>query len=76
MCDCKLCIRLRSIEAKIMELPEEHREYFRGMVETMLDVEFDNDYYKVILSGQWPGAREILECSLQKCKEREDKNGS
>lgn len=68
-CECKLCIRLRNIEAKIMELPEEHREYFYGLVDSMLDIEFDNDYYKTVLSGHWPNGKEVLEFALAKYKE-------
>jgi hypothetical protein len=66
MCTCELCIRLKSIREHIEALPEEHREYWDNMVEGMLHVEFDNDYYKAIMEGGWPSGREVLESALAK----------
>lgn len=67
-CNCALCVRLRSIRIKIKALPEEYQAYFTDMVECMLEIEFDNDYYRAILSSEWPGAKEILTKALEKCK--------
>jgi hypothetical protein len=71
MCECATCVRLRAIEARIQELPEEQRDFFRCMVDSMLDVEFDNQYYKAILDGKWPGAEAILRRSLTKIEKKE-----
>ncbi len=67
-CNCIMCVRIRSIEYKISMLPDEHQEYFTNWIDSMLEVEFDNDYYKAVMNGTWPGAREVLEHALAKCK--------
>mgnify|MGYP001612231338 CR=1 FL=1 len=69
MCNCDLCIRLRSVQEHIKALPEDKQEYFENLVDCMLDIEFDNDYYKAIFSGKWPSGKEVLERALEKYNE-------
>ena len=37
-----------------------------------ISVEFDRDYYRCILQGDWGGAVGILERALKKAKEKEN----
>lgn len=63
-CECDLCQRIRAVNAKIAELPEAKRDYFDNMHDVMLNMEFDLDYYKAIMSGKWPQGKEILLAAL------------
>lgn len=57
VCQCEVCTRIRSWRE--LGVPDEIREY-------ILAVEMDRDYYKAILDGSWPQARQILNSALDR----------
>ena len=70
ICQCDVCTTSRKRQARVDALPKEHQEYFNTMLDYILELESDNDYYKAVLSGQWPSADAVLKPALDKweCK--------
>ncbi len=66
MCNCKLCISNRQINARINGMMPEVRPFVHGLLDRALEAENDLAYYEAVLQGQWPGAREILQEALAK----------
>ena len=67
MCNCPTCTRGRRIEEirsgndinKMRELISE----LHGLI---LNLETDNEHKSLILKGQWPNSKQILEASIKK----------
>lgn len=57
MCNCEYCNRLRYY--KEINLPE-------NIVEYIMDLEMDVEYFKAILNGNWPSGKEVLKQALEK----------
>lgn len=66
ICQCKLCQTIRGRFARVDLLSKEHQEYFNTILDYILELESDNDYYKAVLSGQWPSADAVLKPALDK----------
>lgn len=69
MCDCRLCQRSREFRIRLQCVPSESQEYFEDIFDQLHDAEFDNEYFKALLKGQWPSAEDILEQALNKIRE-------
>lgn len=67
-CACGLCNRGRSFQEHLKLIPGSEREYFEAMYEQLLQAEFDLDYYRAVMNGEWPGAVGTLEYALAKAK--------
>lgn len=67
MCDCPTCVRGRRIE-EIQSGNDTNK--MKGLInelhELILNLETDNEYYRLILLGKWPNSKKILEASLKK----------
>lgn len=71
-CNCELCVRNRGISEEIERLPEANREYFRVLLDGLLETEADLDYYKAIVDGSWPDSDEIIARKRNKANETID----
>jgi hypothetical protein len=60
MCDCKLCVRNKSVQLAIERLPDDRQQFFSDFFEYVIGVETDLGYYKAIVDGSWPNADEII----------------
>ncbi|MNQ24267.1 hypothetical protein D3C85_374580 [compost metagenome] len=58
ICQCDVCTRYRNLRSR--EVPED-------VIDMLLQAEYDLEYYKAILDGSWPAAKEILEAALARC---------
>lgn len=59
-CQCEFC-QWSKVFNKVMEdVPTEHHAFFRNLVDNMLDIELDRDYYKAIVRNEWPDSDKIL----------------
>ena len=67
-CDCQLCQQNRTFREKLALIPEDVRPYFENLYDHLLETSFDQDYYRAIMSGSWPGAVEVLERALEKAR--------
>lgn len=70
ICQCDVCKTSCNRQARVGALPKEHQEYFNAMLDYIADLEYDNNYYKVVLNGEWPSADVVLKRALDKweCK--------
>lgn len=59
-CQCEVCLRLKALKAR--GVPEDVLDY-------LIDLEVDRDYYKAIVKGEGPGAIEILERTLRRLRD-------
>lgn len=58
-CNCEVCSRLKYYVE--IGIPEE-------VINHIMDVEMDVEYYKCILNGNWPTGKEVLLKALEKYK--------
>lgn len=56
-CECEVCTRIRYYRE--VGVPSDIIDY-------ILDVEMDRDYYKAILDGSWPMAKRLLQEAIDK----------
>lgn len=69
-CQCEICCAIKEHHIRLQCVPNESRDYFEEIFEALLDTQFDNDYYKAIMNGEWPESVQILEQALQEAKEK------
>lgn len=70
-CQCKGCLIYQEYNKHKQLIPESSRKFFDRIMDNLLEAEEDRDYYKCILDGSWPTAKEILTSSLNKIKNRD-----
>ncbi len=75
-CYCDLCHRGRSFNVHLANIPETEKPYFEALYENLLEVEFDLEYHKVVLEGDWPSAIEVLETALRRAKQKQQERES
>ena len=44
----------------LLQLDEDQRQFFEQMYESLIETQYDLDYYKAIVDGSWPMADEII----------------
>ena len=71
-CNCDLCVSNREITARVKGMPPEYRDFILGLLDRALEAEADNDYYRVVMAGNWPQSVEILQRALDKAIEKRD----
>lgn len=59
ICNCKSCQELK--EYKRLGVPQ-------SVINKIMDLEMDVDYYNGLIDGKWPSSVEILEEALEKAK--------
>lgn len=77
-CECEVCVRLRTVEARIEQLPEEHRQFFRDFYDEAEEVRFNRNYLRALVDGSYPNADMIIgwkRSCLRRRREREERNG-
>lgn len=60
MCECEYCVRLRDYKSR--GVPEDVMDY-------VMNLEMDVEYFKAILNGNWPSGKEVLLRALEKYNE-------
>ena len=59
-CNCDICIRSDNFTKRIAHLPESDKEVFWDLYDILLEREFDLDYYKCLVIGDWPSADDVI----------------
>lgn len=67
-CNCDGCKKLNALEKYCNLLPEEFREDFQAFIDEYINISDENDYFKSVISGTWPGADEVIEHARSKVK--------
>jgi hypothetical protein len=73
-CACNLCKRSSEFFNRIASLPANMQEYLRAVFDTMLDLEFSDDYYRAVFDGSWPDAETVLEQALTRIRAKKNVN--
>lgn len=63
-CQCDVCKRLR--RWRELGMSDDEMNY-------LCELEMDRDYYKAILSGEFPSSVEVLTRALEKAKQKQEK---
>lgn len=59
-CECNVCKYSRKVRHQLEQLAPEQREFFEGMYDTLINIEFDRDYSDAVIDGSWPEADEVI----------------
>jgi len=51
-CQCKWCSFTREYNDRLDALPIEHQEFFQGVLDRLLETEYDLDYWKAKAKGE------------------------
>jgi hypothetical protein len=65
MCDCQVCQFSRDVKARMDTMPEDAKVLVRELMDNLVEVENDRDYYKAIVTGVWPSADEVIKQSRE-----------
>lgn len=68
-CQCETCQRIREYRKNLESVPEQNKEYFRAVLDYMLELELDRDWLKTLVDGSNEEADNIIK------RIREKKNG-
>ena len=72
-CECRICklyvLRTKALESDDIEFVKETLKQFSDL---WMNADEDASYYKCIIDGSWPTAKEILSKSLKKIHEQEN----
>ena len=52
-CECRVCVRSRAFDKHIENLYDDQRNFFIGLHETLLLVEFDLNISKAVIDGSF-----------------------
>ena len=70
-CECRVCVRSRAFDKHIENLDDDQRNFFIGLHETLLLVEFDLDISKAVIDGSFLTADKWIEKAREKRVKRE-----
>lgn len=66
-CDCRICRLGRRVKTTVAE---RDTDKLIALVNDLSDLwfhtDFDNDYYRCIMDGSWPSAKEILQRAMDR----------
>ena len=65
-CKCRTCDRIREFHVRLQSVPAESKEYFSDVFNLLLETQEDVSYYRAILDGSWPNAKEVLDTALNR----------
>jgi hypothetical protein len=67
-CDCQICVTGRRLRLIASRLGEEDSRWLLDLGGELAASQMDNEYYRSIMSGDWPASVEILEVALERAK--------
>jgi hypothetical protein len=59
-CQCETCKRIGEYRKNLDSVPEENKEYFRGVLDYILELELDRDWLKSLVDGSNDEADRII----------------
>lgn len=71
MCDCATCQELQEIEDNLQRLPEESRQFFSDLADTLMHARTELGRAACVIDGSWPGADEEITEARRARAERE-----
>jgi hypothetical protein len=74
VCDCQFCANYKRFQIVLPLVPEEHREWFESIFDTLWNMGEDLEYKEAILDGSWPSSVKILEHRLANARKIRDLN--
>lgn len=72
-CRCRdICRRAQTMRSLFrQDLPLEARKFIKSLLNDLCCAEADADYFRCVLSGDWPTAVEQLTAALEQAKRKE-----
>lgn len=59
-CECDTCVRSDNFVKRTAHLSESDKHLFWELYDILLEREFDLDYYKCLVDGNWPSADDVI----------------
>lgn len=71
-CECEVCRYINKVRAKIEKLPDEHQDFFENMLDAHLELQYEHDYYRALIRGDWPNADDVIKSKRDMLKKKQN----